>query len=164
MPGYDQVFMRQDALVEVVNQFIATPPYEACLLLVHPDPAHLQQATRRLSEACHWPDWPVGRALAAALRDTAPPLRPTTAARWFRDTAAAHRPGPVLLSDIALLFEPALELQPLRLLLDAARQTKLIVAWPGARDGRRLTYAAPQHRHYREWPVSDLCPMCIVTL
>jgi len=156
--------MRQDALVESVNQFLAAPPYEACLLLLHQDPARLHEATLRLSEAFQWPGWPAGQALAAALLDTALPLRPAAAARWFGEACAARRPGPVLIGDIALLFEPALQLNPLRLFLDASRRTKLIVAWPGATDGRRLAYAVPEHHHYREWPVSELCPACLVSL
>ena len=33
--------MRQDDLVESVKQFLTTTPYEACLLLIHQDPARL---------------------------------------------------------------------------------------------------------------------------
>lgn len=156
--------MRQDDLVEPVKQFLATTPYEACLLLLHPDPARLRQAIGQLSAVFDWPVWAVGAGLCAALLDETPPARPAAAAHWFRETCAAYRPGPVIVSDIALLFEPSLELHPLRLLLDVSRQTKLIVAWPGAVDGDRLAYAVPEHGHYHQWPVSDLCASCLVTL
>ena len=156
--------MRQDDLITSVNQFLAASPYEACLLLIHQDPARLHEATRWLSHVFNWPCWPVGEGQSAALLDVAPQSRPSAAARWFRDTCAAYRPGPVIVSDIALLFEPSLELHPLRLLLDVSRQTKLIVAWPGAVDGDRLAYAVPEHGHYHQWPVSDLCASCLVTL
>lgn len=147
--------MRPDDLIMSVNQFLAAPPYEACLLLVHPDPARLRQATQQLSHVFDWPGWPVGQELGLVLLDVAPPRRPSVAGRWFREAGAARRPGPVIVGDIALLFEPTLELDPLRLLLDVSRQTKLIVAWPGRREGARLFYAAPEHRHYRPWPLSD---------
>ncbi len=159
-----KIIMRHDDLIASVNQFLTAPPYEACLLLVHPHPVDLHDAMLRLEAAFHWPGWPAGQELAAVLLDVAPQLRPSVAAGWFREACAARRPGPVLVSDIALLFERALSLDPLRLLRDASRQTQLIVAWPGTVDDNRLAYAVPEHAHCRYWPTADLCPGCIITL
>lgn len=156
--------IRPDTLVDAVDQFLAAPPREACLLLVSPDPARLGRAAGDLAARYGWPVWRVGETLSAALLDVAPRDRPAAAARWFRDAADARASGPVLLVDVALLFEPALALNPLGLLREAARRTALVVAWPGAVAGDRLTYAVPEHAHYRAWPASDLCPTCIISL
>lgn len=139
-------------LVNSVNHFLAAALYEAYLLLLHPDPARRPAATRRLADRLGCPRRPVGAELAAALLPAAPARRPALATRWFADACAAYRPGPLIIDDIALLFEPALELNPVHLFQDASRQTRLIVAWPGAADGRHLSYAVPEHRHYRAWP------------
>jgi hypothetical protein len=60
-------------------------------------------------------------------------------------------PGPVLCTEIDLLFEPSLELDPLPLLVDISRATRLVIAWPGSYVGGVLAYAAPEHAHYRTW-------------
>ena len=66
--------MRHDDLIASVNQFLTAPPYEACLLLVHPHPVDLHDAMLRLEAAFHWPGWPAGQELAAVLLDVAPQL------------------------------------------------------------------------------------------
>jgi len=60
-------------------------------------------------------------------------------------------PGPVLCTEIDLLFEPTLELDPLRLLCDVGRVARLVVTWPGSYHHDVLAYAVPDHRHYRTW-------------
>ena len=60
-------------------------------------------------------------------------------------------PGPVLCTEIDLLFEPSLGLDPLALFRQVSRETALVVAWPGGWDGGGLTYATPEYGHYRAW-------------
>lgn len=55
----------------------------------------------------------------------------------------------IFATDIALLFEPTLLLNPLMLMLEASRRTPIIVAWPGIIEGDRLAYAVLEHSHYR---------------
>jgi hypothetical protein len=154
----------RDDLIAAVQQFLNEPLYQPCLVLVHTGPAALAQAVAWLKEDFDLPEWLVGGELAAALLPIAPDDWPAEAARWFRAAAAARKPGPILVSDIPLLFEPALHLDPLRLLREASRQTVFIVAWPGMVDGSRLAYAVAEHSHHRTWSKSDLCSQCIVTL
>jgi hypothetical protein len=59
--------------------------------------------------------------------------------------------GPVLCTETDLLFEPTLKLNPLSLLRDASRVTRLVVSWPGIYQSDVLAYAAPEHSHYRTW-------------
>ena len=68
-------------------------------------------------------------------------------ASWLGQMA----PGPVSCTDIDLLFEPTLELDPLGLLRDVSRVTRLVVAWPGSYADDVLAYAVPDHSHYRTW-------------
>ena len=147
-----------------IQEFLAAPLYEACLLLVHTDPLRLEESASQLEERYGWRRWPVGRELSAVMLDVAVHDRGPAAAHWFRAAVDSRRPGPILATDIALLFEPALQLDPLRLLLDASRRALLIVTWPGAVVGDRLAYAVTEHSHYRTWPRSALCPHCVVSL
>jgi hypothetical protein len=71
--------------------------------------------------------------------------------RWTKTRLGDLSPGPVLCTDIDLLFEPRLSLNPLRLFKDAGRITRLIVAWPGIYRDDVLSYAVPDHAHYRTW-------------
>lgn len=154
----------QDNLISNIQQFLAAPPYQACQLLVHPDPAQLNAIIVGLIDRLGWPEWRVSESLSAWLLDVCPVDRPTTVAHQFRRAGALNTPGPVFVSDIALLFEPAFRLDPLRLLLDASRRKPLVVTWPGSVAGDRLAYAVPEHSHYRTWPRTELCPHCIVSL
>lgn len=60
-------------------------------------------------------------------------------------------PGPILCTNVDLLFEPTLKLDPLRLMRDASRVTRLVVTWPGSYGDGVLAYAVPDHGHYRTW-------------
>lgn len=76
----------------------------------------------------------------------------------------ASPPGPLLVTQIDLLFEPSLGLDPLALLRSASRQRTLMVAWPGSYESGVLAYAVPEHSHYRTWPKPDLCDYCVQVL
>ncbi|MCP4537842.1 MAG: BREX-3 system P-loop-containing protein BrxF [Chloroflexi bacterium] len=60
-------------------------------------------------------------------------------------------PGPVLCTETDLLFEPTLKLDPLRLMRDASKVIRLVVAWSGSYTEDVLAYAVPKHGHYRTW-------------
>lgn len=147
-----------------VQDFLVAKLYEACLLFVHPNPFRLEEATSQLEERYGWRRWLVSHELGAALLDVPVHDRESAARRWFRADVDARRLGPILVTDIALLFEPSFLLDPLRLMLEASRLTPLIVAWPGILEGDRLAYAVPEHSHYRTWPRSALCSHCVVSL
>jgi len=72
--------------------------------------------------------------------------------------------GPLLVTQIDLLFEPSLRLDPLTLLRGLSRQRPLLVAWPGSFQNGVLAYAVPEHSHYRIWPRPDLREDCVQIL
>jgi len=80
-----------------------------------------------------------------------PRRRSREAQRWMKTRLGELSPGPVLCTEIDLLFEPTLELDPLRLLCDIGRITRLVVTWPGSYLHDLLAYAVPDHSHYRTW-------------
>ena len=98
-----------------------------------------------------WPHLSVGQELSTALLSEMPKHRPRTAARWVRARLGEMAPGPALCTEIALLFEPTLRLDPLRLMRDTSKRTRLIVIWPGSYVDGVLAYAVPEHSHYRTW-------------
>ena len=58
---------------------------------------------------------------------------------------------PVLLKDIDILFDPSLGLDPLTLFKRTSKVKELIVLWPGELNNNNLSYASPEHAHYRTW-------------
>ena len=64
----------------------------------------------------------------------------------------------VLLDNLEILFDTALQLHPLRCLQDLARRRTVVAAWNGTLTSGHLTYATPDHPEYRRYPIDD----CIV--
>ncbi|MBC8449569.1 MAG: BREX-3 system P-loop-containing protein BrxF [Chloroflexi bacterium] len=136
---------------KAIRAFLTTSDYHPCLLLVHPEVSRLERATEELASEYGWPQLRVGRELSAALLSQPPAGRSRLARQWMETRLRALAPGPVLCTEIDLLFEPTLHLDPLRLLRQASRITRLAVAWPGSTSDDVLTYAVPEHSHYRTW-------------
>lgn len=155
---------RSDELFFAIDRFLATPPYHACLLLIHHDIAKLQTISQRTLKQYGWVNVSIGTSLSKTLLSVATKSRSGQARRTFSELVRPHRPGPVLCTDIDLLFEPSLALDGLSLLREASRQINLIVMWPGAFEHDVLAYATADHAHYQTWNQTDLCDYCIVTL
>jgi len=80
--------------------------------------------------------------------------RPVQALNVLNDLLAG--PGLLLVDNIELLFEPTLQLDPLRALKSASRRHSMMAAWPGTLDKGHLTYAVPGHPEYRRYEPGDL--------
>jgi hypothetical protein len=131
-----------------------------CFLLVHPVIHGLEKARVQVLSIPTVSEIDIGRKLSAALLEAPPGDRGRTAQRWFFAEIDAARPGLLLCSHVDLLFEPGFGLDPLMLFRQAARSTRLIVLWPGDFITGdyflgSLSYAVPEHSHYRAWNVSD---------
>jgi hypothetical protein len=134
---------------DAVTDFLSTS--HTCLLLVHPEIRRLEDMADELLPVYGWPRLSVGRELSAVLLSEMPRRRSRTARQWMPIRLREMAPGPVLCSEIDLLFEPMLELDPLGLLRDIGRVTRLVVTWPGSYRDDVLAYAVPDHSHYRTW-------------
>ena len=51
----------------------------------------------------------------------------------------------------SIFLEPSYELDPLTIFRQASRNKKLLVLWPGGFRNNKLSYATPEHTHYRNW-------------
>ncbi|MCS5694999.1 BREX-3 system P-loop-containing protein BrxF [Desulfofundulus thermocisternus] len=79
------------------------------------------------------------------------PLRLPRIVEAIIDTAG----DTVLLDNIEILFEPALQQDPLRLLQHISRTRIIVAAWSGKFEGRTLIYAEPGHPEYRKYSEVD---------
>lgn len=124
-------------------------------LLIHPSPLRLAGELQALLRVCPGHAVSVSRELAQVLCRV-PPARWSLATReCLEQIMAAGDAELVLCADLALLFEPALAVDPLALLRQCAVNVKLMVLWPGSYQDGVLAYGTPGHAHYRTWPNPD---------
>lgn len=158
----------EQANFEVVGNrlaaLLATQIYYPCIILTDTDIAKLHSAARFLRSRFGWIEMSVAGILSAALLDVPPKHRPRVARKVFSQEIERRTLGPILCLDVDLMFEPSLELEPLRLFREASRQTPLVILWPGQSKDGILSYAVPVHPHYRTWRQTELCDGCIIGL
>ena len=61
----------------------------------------------------------------------------------------------VILDNLEILFDPALKLDPLRLLQGVSRNRTIVASWNGSYGEGTLTYAKPDHHEYRSYRELD---------
>lgn len=147
-----------------VTRLLVSQLVYPCVLLTQTDVGRLDATGRALLDRFGWPVLSVGDQLSTALLDVAPRRRPRVAGQALAEAVGRLAPGPIVCSAIDLLFEPALELDALRLLRESSRLAPLVVLWPGQYQARVLSYAVPEHAHYRTWRQTELCDGCIIGL
>jgi hypothetical protein len=151
-------------LRDAISTLLAADRYRRCLLLVHLDPNRLDRVAAELGRDYGWSLLSLGRPLAEALRDVAPPHRGRMADRWLKTRLGREEIEPVLCTEIDLLCEPRLGLDPLVLFSQAGRVKAVVVAWPGRYDGDVLEYATPEHGHFRVWHRPDVMALSLCSM
>ena len=157
-------FVDIEVLFDHVMRVLATRPFYPCVLLVDPDFRRVKSAGEQLALRAGWSQVVVSRVLAERLSQVPVAQRSLAADGALDGTLAGHRPGPVLCTDLALLFEPALALDPLALLRRWSRSVPVVGCWPGAVTPAGLAYAVPEHAHYRIWKDTQLRSECVIAV
>ncbi len=156
--------MEELQLQVALDGFFAAQPFYPCCLLIHPDVRHLDRVSKHLTTQYGWTTLSIGTLLSEALREVVPARRPNDVVGLIKDAVHQNVPGPLLCTDIDLMFTPTLRIDPLRILREASRIVPMIVTWPGSYFDHTVTYATTQHAHYRMWPKPELCTTCIICL
>jgi len=147
-----------------LEQFLENRPFHAVFFLAHP---HIDQRMKVIEELKYQKGWvtiSISNLLAQVLQEIPINKRSRQVPQLIASIVHANMPDPVICTDIDLLFDPSLRLDPLSILLNISKQTTLIVAWPGSYQEGILTYAVPEHAHYRTWRSSTICDYCVVKL
>lgn len=129
--------------------------HNGCIFLVHPNIAVLERTRENILTVYHVFEFSVGLHLSIALRDVPLGDRVRIIQRWLNDEIRAVEHDRVLCTQIDLLFEPSLGIDPLVFFKQIARIKQVIVLWPGDFSNGTLAYASPEHSHYRSWQISD---------
>ena len=85
------------------------------------------------------------------------------AERLLREIISETSGDIVLLDNLEILFDPELELEPLRLLQLSSRNRTLVVSWNGSFDDDTLTYAEPGHPEFQQVKHPDALVFCLTT-
>jgi hypothetical protein len=118
-------------------------------LVVDPHIQALTQLQEELPE--EWEAVSIGKELSGYLISQEVTDYPRSIHEWLNGHLREKAPGPVICSDIDILFYPSFNLDPLTLFRQTSRHTRLVVLWPGEFKGGVLSYAQPEHQHYRYW-------------
>ena len=125
-----------------------------CLLLVHPQIQVLEKMSNEI-QGLGGVHLNVSKELSASLMSASACERSRFSQKWLNDSLISFHTSPVLCTCPDLLFDPSLEIDPLALFRQAARIIRLIVLWPGEYTANNLSYAIPEHHHFRAWKVPD---------
>ncbi len=147
-----------------LDRFLESRPYYPCCLLVSRDVAVLAQAAVEVQRLFPWQVVSMADVVCEQLLPLSEPARAAQVDRLINLAFQKYVPGPLLVADTDVLFEPSLQLDPLLLFQRASRQLPLVVTWAGSFERGRLSYAVPEHAHYRPWRSPDLCRDCIIQL
>jgi hypothetical protein len=124
-----------------------------CLILVHPSIPILERISNDF-QSKGIVSMNISRELSSALMFISTNERSRFVQNWLIDSVSSGKNGPLLCGRPDLLFDPSLKIDPLTLFRQAAKMMKLIVLWPGEYNGSILSYAIPEHHHFRTWKIS----------
>ncbi len=145
-----------EPIIEDLLNFIARAParFYRLALLVGPLGSGKTPLIKKLAECLGSSIVNVNLQLSSELLAFSPRLRPFQVAPILADLVESSS-EPTLLDNIEILFDPALKLDPLRLLENLSRNRTVIASWQGSMIGGRLVYAEPDHPEYRSYSTID---------
>jgi RNase adaptor protein for sRNA GlmZ degradation len=138
-----------DDLRRVIQQ--AGDLYHRLVLLAGSQGSGKTAALQAVSKTQGFPLINVNLQLCKAMLELTRNQRTRQVEHLFKAVVAAASTEVVLLDNLEVLFDPGLEVEPLRLLLGASRNQTLVAAWNGTfRDGT-LVYAEPGHPEFAQF-------------
>jgi hypothetical protein len=132
---------------------LLSQPYDG-LLLVNPSIQILEETANEITGKDIRPI-NINQHLSAALLSILVAERGRYSQKWLIDHITSIPDNPILCTCPDLLFEPSLQVDPLMLFRQAARVKQIIVLWPGDYSANVLSYAVPEHHHYRTWKITE---------
>jgi ATP/maltotriose-dependent transcriptional regulator MalT len=144
MPGTDIL-----KLNEAIDQ--AATLFNRLVLLAAPGASG---KTLLLHEVCEQRSCPlinVNLRLSQKLLELPRTKRPARIDRLFGELIEACDGDLIVLDDLEVLFDPVLQVDPLRLLKGHSRNKTLIASWNGTFQDGTLSYAEPDHPEYKSY-------------
>ena len=130
--------------------------YHRLVLLIGPSNSGKTQLLRQLAEESGCDVLNVNLKFSQRMLDVARSRRPKQADRVFREIITSQSTDLVLLDNLEVLFDTALQLDPLRLLQLASRNKTVVASWNGTLNDGLLSYAEPDHSEYKSYKNVDV--------
>lgn len=133
--------------------------FHRLVLLVGPTGTGKTGILRRLAETQGCPCLNINLHLSQRMLEFPRSRRPRQVDRIFNAIVDEHRGNLLVLDNLEVLFDPSLQIDPLRLLKAVSRKQTLVAAWSGMFHDGTLTYAEPDRlyhwkRHNRLAPLN----------
>ena len=125
--------------------------YHKLALLIGPSNSGKTQILRRVADKLGCSVLNVNLEFSQRMLDVPKSRRPKQADRIFRELIVSRTTDTVLLDNLEILFDPALQLDPLRLLQIVSRNHTIIASWNGEIHEGLLSYAKPDHPEYKAY-------------
>ena len=133
----------------------AAKGYHRFVVLVAPSGTGKTAVFQEVSDRLRVPVVNLNLVLAKAMLELTERQRVLQLPQLVNEVIEAHRGSVCLLDNIEMLFDPALQHDPLKLLLSLSRNRTVAVAWNGAISEDYLLYAEPGHPEHRRYLVRD---------
>jgi len=141
-----------DQIMDVLRH--APEQYYRLVLVVGPAGTGKTEALRDISARHNFPYVNVNLELSQRLVHLNTRQRSLSAFREL-EQIVARDVGTVTLDNLEMLFDPALQVDPLFCLQRLSRNSTVVAAWNGTIVENQLRYAEPEHPEYRRYPVRD---------
>ena len=142
-----------DQILRKVKQ--AAELYYRLLLVVAPAGAGKTTALQDVRDRTGAPLVNVNLKLSRQMLELTEPRRALQMPDLLRKIVSDFGHEVILLDNIEVIFDVALQQDPLRLLQGLARNKTVVAAWNGTIVEDSLIYATPAHPEYRRYPMRD---------
>jgi chromosomal replication initiation ATPase DnaA len=140
-------------LVEAIEQ--AAGQYYRLVIVAGVPGSGKTAMTQSLATAHGYPLINVNLELSKRLLDLTRVQRSRQVERLLKEVIASVTGDVVILDNIELLFDTALELEPLRLLQGASRNRTIVATWNGSFNNGTLAYAEPGHPEFVQFKQTE---------
>jgi hypothetical protein len=152
----------EQSLVEQIIRTIdaAAEQYHRLVLLIASSPADGTAVLQELAQQSGFRAVNLNLELSQRLLELSERQRALRMTRLLDEIVGTDCEPVLVLDHIELLFDPALQQDPLRCLQHLSRNRTVVATWNGQLEEGYLTYAMPDHPEYRRYPARDL--LCVV--
>lgn len=130
--------------------------YRNQLVLLWGDSAACIQKLQRYAETSGLSVSNLNLELSTKMLDEPAQERKRTSVMLTEDWLRKTEQSPLLLSHIEFLFDSALGLDPIKVLLNSSKHKTIVAIWPGVNTAGQLSYATPGHHEYKNYKTADL--------